>query len=211
MRGCSFLGMSRRLVPENPTAKQEEPQTMPSNGSNEDPDVERHEREHDQVGKPHPNPMNNGLGNATHKAVWRGSDELRIREHFNQHRDDEDEDQGQDVHAGASSGPTREEDLGVLPPEEGGVHHHPVHRVVVDVPGSWHRRWRTRRCSAFLHPCCSWDFLSLLFLSFCLPFCVFSISIICCSKGKEWGSTMPRTTLMTKKLFLYLLHIRLVS
>lgn len=165
---------------------------MPSNSHNEDPSVERHEGKHHHVGKPHPDPMNNGLGSATQKAVCRGFDELGMREHFNKHRDDEDEDQGQDVHAGASAGPAGEEDLGVLPPEEGGVHHHAVQLVVVDVHGR--RRWWSWRCCDFTTH--AWHFItavhgtssehSLLFLSlFLSPLLCFLFLSLHCFYGSD--------------------------
>ena len=115
---------------------------MSGDGSNEDADVKGHDGEHDNVRETHAQCVDGSLGEATTEAGGgpgmpaTGGPEAAgdVGEEFDGGGDEEDEEEGEDVVAspGAVAGPTGEEYLDVLPPEEG--HVHPVTHIHVHVP-----------------------------------------------------------------------------
>lgn len=123
---------------EGDAAGEEEAQGVPRNGRREDAHVEGHDREHYHVGDPDAEGVDGGLGEppgepggpAAAVAVGREAPG-GVGEELDGGGEGEDEAEREEVGADAlaAAGPAGEEDLHVLPPEEG--HVHPPHAHVV--------------------------------------------------------------------------------
>ncbi|CAI9106869.1 OLC1v1006108C1 [Oldenlandia corymbosa var. corymbosa] len=135
--------MIRRGMTESPAPEQEKPERVTRNSNQKRAGVEAHHRQHHHVGQPDPNRVHSRLSNPGGDVVGAFFEKLAIGEPLDEDGEHEDKQKGQQVHAQiVVSGPTREQDLGVLPPEEGHVHHHVV---------GAHRRHSSARRRAVCH------------------------------------------------------------
>lgn len=108
----------------SPAGKEEETQGVASNSNQKHSHIEGHEGQHDQISQPNPDSVHRGLNQPGRKIVRTGLDESAMGEPLDQNRHHKDKEQGQDVHGCVIPRPTVEQNLGVLSPEEGHVHHH---------------------------------------------------------------------------------------
>ena len=102
-------------------AEEQESEGVAGDGDDEHAAVEGHDGEHEQVGKAHADGVESGLERAGGESRPLVLDQTAVREPLDEHGHHENENQGERVHAAASPGPSREQNLRILTPEEGHV------------------------------------------------------------------------------------------
>lgn len=106
----------------------QKPEPMADDGSDEDADVERHDGEHQEVEKPHPQRVDSGAGYTAQNAVAsacvraRGEAADEVGEELTGGGGGGDEKEGEEINGEAvAAGPAGEENLRMLAPEKGPV------------------------------------------------------------------------------------------
>lgn len=102
---------------ENPI-KSREPDCMAYYSCQKHTSIIRYHSQHDHVRQPYPNTIDSGLEKTPNYPVRTGFNEIPAGEELDHHCQCKDEDEGQGIHDGAGSGPTREEDDGIFAPVE---------------------------------------------------------------------------------------------
>lgn len=94
---------------------------MAGDGNKENTAVKRHDRKHHQVRQSRAHRIHASPKEPRSDLIRSGLDDAAIIEPLNDHRQSEDEDQGQSVHARAGTRPALEENFGFVTPVEGHV------------------------------------------------------------------------------------------